>query len=405
MLFLALLLAFLTVFSGAADALEPPERAKVVDARVAGDNVRTRFIIDMDREIAYHVSFIANPNRVIIDLPEVEFDFPEEFEAEGRGLVESWRYGQVFVGRSRVVLDLTGPVNLDKSFLLPGVQDQPTRLVLDLVEADQASFEKQAQEFALGMRPQHSGKSDRAVKTAAEKSDRPVIVIDPGHGGIDSGAVGDNGTLEKTIVLRFAKFLKEKLEEEGNYTIHLTRDDDRFIPLRGRVNIARELQADLFISVHADSILRGASTTRGASIYTLSERASDRLAEALAQRENRSDLLAGVDLSEEPDEVGDILVDLARREAKNFSIHFARLAVEELKSATKLINNPLRSAGFQVLKSYDIPSVLIELGFLSNSLDEKMLGSDEWRDRVSFALVQAINSFFKARIAQNVQQD
>lgn len=404
---LAGFVALVILISGVAPAaaIEPPERAEIVDARVAGDDTRTRFILDMDQEIDYHVSFIADPYRVVIDLPEVEFSFSDTFKAEGRGLVSSWRYGQVFVGRSRVVLDLTGPVRLDKSFLLPGVQDQPTRLVLDLVEAPREAFQKQAEEFALGLRPQRSGKSDRVVTAAEKRSDRLTIVIDPGHGGIDSGAVGDTGTLEKNIVLNFGRYLKEQLEAEGHYAVHLTRDDDRFIPLRGRVNIAKELEADLFISVHADSILRGSETVRGASIYTLSERASDRMAAELAKRENRSDLLAGVNLEEEPDEVSDILVDLARREAKNFSIYFARLAVEELKSATKLINNPLRSAGFQVLKSYDIPSVLIELGFLSNSLDEKMLGSDEWRDRVSSALVQAINSFFKARIARNVVRD
>ncbi|MTI17277.1 N-acetylmuramoyl-L-alanine amidase [Rhodobacteraceae bacterium RKSG542] len=370
---------------------------KIIDARVAGDDTRTRFIIDMDKGIDYGLSFLASPYRMIVDLPEVGFQFAEGFMPEGRGLVSSWRYGLISKGRSRIVLDLDSPVILDKAFLLPGVQDQPTRLVIDLVQTSHSDF---VGAIERGRAEQSAeAASVPVVSAAAPASNKPIIVIDPGHGGIDSGAVGKNGTLEKHIVLDFAGYLKEKLEAQGHYTIHLTRDDDRFIPLRGRSSIARELNADLFISIHADSVRVGAKSTRGASVYTLSEKASDRMAAALADRENLSDAIAGIEFSEEEGEVSDILVELTRRETKNFSIHFARLAVEELKSATKVINNPLRSAGFQVLKSPDVPSVLVELGFLSNSLDEKMLGSDEWRERATDALVQSVAQYFRAHIA------
>lgn len=386
--------------------------ATISDARVAGDQARTRFILDMSGEIGYSLSFLPQPHRLVIDLPSVNFKFPGAFEPKGRGLVRSWRYGAISAGRSRVVLDLSGPVLLDKTFLLPGVQDQPTRLVIDLIEAsDQAFRENVGQVISQNLPAKGQGVlATASVATqqsvapssagAAPQDNRPVIVIDPGHGGVDSGAVGASGTLEKSIVLNMGVFLKEKLEQTGHYKVYLTRRDDRFISLGNRTKFARSKGADLFISVHADSIETEAETTRGASIYTLSERASDRMAAQLARRENYSDVIGGVNFSEEPEEVTDILVELTRRETKNFSIHFARLLVEELKSATTVINNPLRSAGFQVLKSHDVPSVLVELGFLSNNLDEKMLGSKEWRDRVSDAIVQATNSFFRARLAQ-----
>ncbi|WP_051125931.1 N-acetylmuramoyl-L-alanine amidase [Pseudovibrio sp. FO-BEG1] len=377
----------------------------VSDARVAGDLARTRFILDMDGEVGYSLSFLSRPYRLVIDLPSVTFEFPRDFTPKGRGLVRSWRYGSISKGRSRVVLDLNSPVALDKTFLLPGVQDQPTRLVIDLTESSPDEFEASigraiSQTLPVGATASVPDETKVEEPVQAADSNLPVIVIDPGHGGVDSGAVGSNGTLEKAIVLNFARFLKQKLDKLGYYQVHLTREDDKFISLGKRTKIARGKDADLFISIHADSITNGAETTRGASIYTLSEKASDRMAAALARRENYSDVIGGVDFSDEPEEVTDILVELTRRETKNFSIHFARLVVEELKSATTVIKNPLRSAGFQVLKSHDVPSVLIELGFLSNNLDEKMLGSDEWRERVSDAIVQATNSFFRARIAQ-----
>ncbi|EEA96359.1 N-acetylmuramoyl-L-alanine amidase [Pseudovibrio sp. JE062] len=377
----------------------------VSDARVAGDLARTRFILDMDGEVGYSLSFLSRPYRLVIDLPSVTFEFPRDFTPKGRGLVRSWRYGSISKGRSRVVLDLNSPVALDKTFLLPGVQDQPTRLVIDLTESSPDEFEASigraiSQTLPVGATASVPDEPKAEEPAQAADSNLPVIVIDPGHGGVDSGAVGSNGTLEKAIVLNFARFLKQKLDKLGYYQVHLTREDDKFISLGKRTKIARGKDADLFISIHADSITNGAETTRGASIYTLSEKASDRMAAALARRENYSDVIGGVDFSDEPEEVTDILVELTRRETKNFSIHFARLVVEELKSATTVIKNPLRSAGFQVLKSHDVPSVLIELGFLSNNLDEKMLGSDEWRERVSDAIVQATNSFFRARIAQ-----
>lgn len=378
-----------------------PEKAQVTGARVAGDETRTRFVLDMNRQVTPVISGLANPDRLIIDLPEVEFSIPADSGESGRGLVADWRFGLFAVGRSRVVMDLTGPVKVDKTFFLPAVDDQPARLVVDLVSAsteDFRTFVETSRPKRVIARDNSAPKSDRL--TAPKNREKPLIVLDPGHGGIDTGAIGVHGTLEKAIVLDFAKLLKEKLDESGLYNVRLTRDDDTFIPLGRRVEIGHELEADLFISIHADSVRRGQKFARGATVYTISDRASDQLAEDLAQSENMSDVIAGVDLAEEPTEVTDILIDLARRETRSFSVYFARSLVDELKSAVRLINNPHRSAGFRVLKAHDVPSVLVELGYLSNEHDEKLLISDEWRERMSKAVTEAVHGFFRPRLAR-----
>ena len=378
-----------------------PEKAQVTGARVAGDETRTRFVLDMNRQVSPVISGLANPDRLIIDLPEVEFSIPADSGESGRGLVADWRFGLFAVGRSRVVMDLTGPVKVDKTFFLPAVDDQPARLVVDLVTAsaeDFRTFVETSRPKRVATKDNSKPKSDRL--TAPKNKDKPLIVLDPGHGGIDTGAVGVHGNLEKAIVLDFSKLLKEKLDESGLYNVKLTRNDDTFIPLGRRVEIGHELEADLFISIHADSVRRGQTFARGATVYTISDRASDQLAEDLAQSENMSDVIAGVDLAEEPTEVTDILIDLARRETRSFSVYFARSLVEELKSAVRLINNPHRSAGFRVLKAHDVPSVLIELGYLSNEYDEKLLISDEWRDRMANAVTEAVDGFFRPRLAR-----
>lgn len=377
------------------------EKPTVLGARVAGDDARTRIVLDMDQQVTPTISGLRNPYRLIIDLPEVVFKVPEDAGESGRGLVSDWRFGLFAVGKSRIVLDLTGPVSVDKTFFLPAIDDQPARLVVDLVSASAEDFST----FVEASRPNRSAadkktdtKTDRLA--AAKDSDKPLIVLDPGHGGIDTGATGVAGTLEKAIVLDFAKLLKAKLDESGLYTVHMTREEDTFIPLAKRVQIGHDLEADLFISIHADSVRRGRKYARGATVYTLSDKASDQLAEDLAEIENMSDVIAGVELQEEPTEVTDILLDLARRETRSFSVYFARTLVSELKSAVRLINNPHRSAGFRVLKAHDVPSVLVELGYLSNEHDEKLLISEEWRERMAGAMSEAIHGFFRPRLAR-----
>ena len=206
--------------------------------------------------------------------------------------------------------------------------------------------------------------------------------------------------MEKDIVLEFAQALAEKLEKSGKYRVAMTRTDDRFIALGERVRIARGQGAALFVSIHADALAaRNENDVRGATVYTVSDTASDVEAARLAEAENKADAIAGVDLSAEPEEVADILIDLTQRETKNFSAHFARAVVGELKSAAKLHKHPLKSAGFKVLKAPDVPSVLIELGYVSNKQDLKLMTTEAWRARTSGAVAQAVNTFFSTRLA------
>ncbi len=396
---LALLAAAISAQAG--PAVAEADKPVVTGARVAGDESRTRFVLDMDRQVTPVISGLPSPYRLIIDLPEVTFSLPADAGKEGRGLVGDWRFGLFATGKSRVVMDLTGPVKVDKTFFLPAVDDQPARLVVDLVRSSAKDFDafvesSKVKKSAQVTKP--APKSDRL--TDPKEKDKPLIVLDPGHGGIDSGATGVHGALEKAIVLDFANLLKAKLDESGLYTVELTRDDDTFVPLSRRVEIGHELEADLFISIHADSVRRGQKFARGATVYTISDKASDQLSEDLAVSENMSDVIAGVDLDEEPTDVTDILLDLARRETRSFSVYFARSLVSELESAVRLINNPHRSAGFRVLKAHDVPSVLVELGYLSNEHDEKLLISDEWRERMASAMTEAVHGFFRPRLAR-----
>jgi len=377
---------------------EPTVDARPIatDARIAGDEQRTRLIIDLSASAEIRAFTLADPYRVVIDLPEVAFRLPETAGREGRGLISAYRFGLLAPGRSRIVVDVKRPVAIDKAFVLDAVAGQPARLVLDLTPSDRKTF--------LQSLSAREGDPTGAVdKTAAaappEKRDLPVVVIDPGHGGVDPGAAGPAGASEKDIVLAFAKRLKEKIEASGARRVVLTRDDDTFISLPGRVKVARENGASLMISIHADT-LADPFGVRGATIYTLSERASDKEAERLAEKENRADLIAGVDLSEEPEEVAGILFDLARRETKAFTTQFARGLVKELKEAAKLNKNPLRSAGFRVLKAPDVPSVLLELGYLSSPEDAKLMMSDKWREQATGAVAEAVERYFDTRIAQ-----
>jgi N-acetylmuramoyl-L-alanine amidase len=268
--------------------------------------------------------------------------------------------------------------------------------VLDLVAVDADTFRRN---MALENRAQPRAPAVRRDSTERSADPRPVVVIDPGHGGIDLGAVAASGETEKQIVLDFSQALRDALEKGGKYRVVFTRTDDTFVPLADRVRIARNERAALFVSVHADSLQRGAAEVQGASVYTLSETASDAEAGRLAETENKADVIAGVDLTGEPNDVTDILIDLAQRETKSFSNQFARILVKELKAVGKLHRNPLKSAGFRVLTAPDVPSVLIELGYVSNRQDLKLLMSEAWRVRVAASLAQAIETYFTTRVA------
>ena len=375
----------------------PPDLFPIAsEARLGGDPGRTRLVMDLSRTIEIAAFTLADPYRVVIDLPQVTFQFPPRTGETGKGLIKAFRYGLVMQGGSRIVIDASGPVRIDKAFVLERVDDQPARLVLDLVPVDRTSFMRT---LALESRPQRAAEP-RKNEPAKHGDARPLIVIDPGHGGPDTGTVASSGEMEKTIVLDFAQALQGKLEKSGKYRVTMTRTDDRFVPLGERVRFARSQGAALFISIHADALAaRGETDVRGATVYTVSDTATDAEAARLAEDENKADVIAGVDLSAEPEEVADILIDLTQRETKNFSAHFARAVVGELKTAAKLHKHPLKSAGFKVLKAPDVPSVLIELGYVSNKHDLKLMVSEAWRVRTSDAVAQAVNTFFSTRLA------
>jgi N-acetylmuramoyl-L-alanine amidase len=368
------------------------------DARVAGDRERTRFIADLSKKVDVHVFALASPYRVIVDAPDVNFQMPEGVGKEKRGLITAYRYGLFAPGKSRIVIDVGGPFLIDKAFVLEPRDDQPARLVVDLVPTDEKTFQSKLKET----RPpeQASAASMTLPEPPVRAPDaKPVIVLDPGHGGIDPGTSSADGVTEKDVVLAFAKSLKAKLEATGRYEVYLTREDDTFLPLRERVEFAQKKGAGLFLSIHADYFPQQTEKATGATVYTLSEQASDEEAKELATKENFSDALAGVALPSDSDEVvANILIDLAQRETQNRSSVFARSIVGEL--AGNLHTRKLRSAGFRVLKAPDVPSVLLEIGFLSNPDDEKHLVSDAWRDRMGNSLVEAIDGYFAKRVAR-----
>jgi N-acetylmuramoyl-L-alanine amidase len=387
----------LLVAAAAGPALAQAPLPEASAARIVGDDSRTRFVVDLSDRIGFSVFKLADPYRIVVDLPEIAFALDPETGQAGRGLISAFRYGLISAGKSRIVLDMTTPVAVDKVFLLDPADGQPARLVVDVVPTTREAF-------LQAVRQESRERLDQPVDRQAT---RPVpkpgdgrlrVVLDPGHGGIDSGAVGADKTLEKEVVLAFAEQLAAALDETGRYDVLLTREDDSFVRLSERVEIARRFEADLFVSIHADSF-RG-SGVRGATVYTLSEKASHQMAAEIAATENRADIIAGLEIDDGADEVADILLDLTRRETKNFSIVLARDLVQNLRPAVRLFKNPHQQAGFVVLKAPDIPSVLMELGYLSNAEDEELLHSSEWRQKAVAAMVQAIDSYFVTRVAR-----
>lgn len=372
------------------------EMPVATDVRVGGNDKQTRFVIDLSQKIDLAAFTLADPYRVVVDLPQVTFKLPAKAGEHGRGLVKAFRYGLIMQGGSRIVLDTKGPVRVDKAFTIAAAGGQPARLVLDLAATDRDSF---LRNIALNSKPPRAATHSNDAPPKDTGDPRPLIVLDPGHGGIDTGTKGLNGENEKDVVLAFAQSLRDRLSRSGKYRVALTRDDDTFIPLNERVRFARQRGAALFISIHADSIPRREGQAEGATLYTLSEHASDAEAARLAEAENRADVIAGVDLTAEPDDVANILVDLAQRETKTFSLQFARSAVAELKSTARLHKNPMKAAGFVVLRAPDVPSVLVELGYMSTKDDLKLLTSPAWRAKTADALAQGVDTFFGARMA------
>jgi N-acetylmuramoyl-L-alanine amidase len=383
----------------AAQSLPPPKESmpEATAVRLGGDALQTRFVMDLTRKIPIATFTLADPYRVVVDLPQVAFKLPRDSGEAGRGLIKAFRYGLIMEGGSRIVLDVSGPVRVNKAFTLAAGDGQPARLVLDLIPSDRESFLRNI-ELQNRATP-HIPVQRSAAVPETDHDPRPLIVLDPGHGGIDSGTKSYGGKVdEKDVVLAFGLELRKALEKSGKYRVAMTRSDDTFVPLRERVRFARQHHASLFISIHADSVPRSEGQAEGASVYTLSERASDAEAAQLAQKENRSDVIAGVDMSAQPDDVASILIDLAQRETKTFSVQFARTLVNDIKPIAPLHLHPVKSAGFVVLKDPDVPSVLVELGYMTTPSDLRNLVSPNWREQTAKAMAQAIDDFFARRL-------
>jgi N-acetylmuramoyl-L-alanine amidase len=396
--------AFLgAVFAGVACAAERPATPPATDSypvatevRLGGDDSQTRFVMDLSRKIELHAFMLADPYRVVIDLPEVTFQLAPKAGETGRGLIKAFRYGLMMPGGSRIVFDLAKPVRIDKAFVVDPSEGAPARMVLELAPTDRESFLKK---IALESKATPADTASSGSSGADKSDTRPLVALDPGHGGIDNGTKGPAGELEKDIVLDFAHRLRDRIEKAGKYRVLMTRSDDTFIPLPDRVRIARNAGASLFVSIHADSLPKKEGDAQGATIYTLSDTATDPESERLAEQENKADVIAGVDLKDEPDDVAGILLDLAQRETKTYSLQFAHKLVDDLKGATRLYKKPLKSAGFRVLRAPDVPSVLVELGYVSNKQDLASLLSDTWRDRTTEAVAHAIDGYFTTHVA------
>ncbi|MBE7637175.1 AMIN domain-containing protein [Sneathiella sp. P13V-1] len=365
--------------------------ATKVDAiRIGVHPDKTRFVVELQQKPDHRIFYLQNPDRIVIDMQELDWQGVNTARRKV-GLISNYRYGLFRKGTSRLVLDLKQPVKITKKVVLPPAAGKPYRFFIDITSTDRNTFA----ELVTESRKQQAKKLKPVVVATEAGNSRKkwTVVVDAGHGGIDPGAIGQSGVYEKQLTLAVAKKLRALLHKNPSYKVIMTRDNDTFLSLRERVSVARRAKGDLFISIHADSI--GRPEFRGSTVYTLSEKASDREADELAQVNNKSDVIAGVDLEEQDDTVQGILIDLAQRETMNFSVRFAKILLPEIsRSGMKVGSKSHRFAGFRVLKAPDVPSVLVELGYLSNRTDERIMKSNEGQTKLANSLAKAIDRYF-----------
>lgn len=431
---IALATAGASAQTGTGERFGTADLSTVHSLRFGDHGTMWRVVIDLSQPVRFQASVLSDPYRVVIDLPPVDWRARQSGHFQAQGLLDGYQYlAGGAAGGGRLTVNLRGPARIKEMQALEPRGGAGHRLVVDLEPIAAGAFRStgtlpQASRSELAPAPapkpveqaatptvqplasptsSHRIPEPRAPEPATEARaapippllppgrrdpGRPVIVIDPGHGGADPGTLGAQGTLEKSITLLFSRELKRQIEATGRYSVFLTRSGDTFQRLRDRVEFARRSKADLFISVHADSLQD--SSVRGASVYTLSDQASDAEAGALAAKENKADVIAGVDLTNENPVVASILIDLAQRETMNLSATFARHLVEEMAEPARILRKTHRFAGFAVLKAPDVPSVLLELGYLSNPDEERLLLQHAYRQRLADAVTRAINRWF-----------
>lgn len=368
----------------------------VMDIRVTVTPERARLVIDLAARTEFALVSLAGPDRLAIDVRAATFSVPEPAgKPAGEGVISDYLVEQAGPDRVRTTLTLSAPAQVQQAYVLDPFEDQPARLVVDIIPATAEQFAANvAKDLAASSTatpevadvPTPAGGSELPIAT------RPLVVIDPGHGGIDSGAETAGGIKEKDIVLAFALKLQELLVASGRFDVALTREDDTFLRLEERVALARTNKADIFISIHADSFQQ--PEIRGASVYTRDENATDVLDKVLADSENKTDVIAGFAMPQMAPEVVDILLDLMRREMRHQSFTLAQAIVHQLEPSVELRRFPVRQADFFVLQAPDVPSVLVELGFLSNADDMANLLQGDWQDRTANALARGISTYF-----------
>lgn len=368
----------------------------IKNMRIGNQSDGARVVFDMDKSIDYRVFLLDDPQRVVVDLDNA--DIEKLYTKTSNQVVKQTRIGKLSENNKRVVLELSRPATVKKAFLIPPQSGQNWRLVVDLLMTDAKNFRNHVgNKYILTNNKQFSPDTqdyqEEIVEKAVSKVNRKrIIVLDPGHGGKDPGAIGATyKTYEKTVTLSMGKELKQILQNKG-YVVYLTRENDIFIPLRQRTKIAQQRKADLFMSIHADSARNRSAT--GLSIYTLSDTASDQEAAALAERENKADIIGGIDLGGNTKEVNDILISLSQTDTRNKSSKYATYLVQEMAKSVKLVKNTHRFAGFAVLKAPDVPAALLEMGYLSNRTEEANLRTPAYRRKLADAVARAIDKYF-----------
>lgn len=367
----------------------------IKNMRVGNQTGGARVVFDMNKNINYHVFLLDNPRRIVIDLDDAEIG--KLLTKVNNQVVDKVRIGKMEGNNKRIVLEISRPAIAKKTFVLAPQSGQDWRLVIDLGIVAPREFESKIKNKDViknntKYTPKVVENENRNVAKLNVKR-KHIIVLDPGHGGKDPGAIGLHGkTYEKNVTLSMGKELRQILQQRG-YEVYLTRDRDVFIPLRQRTKIAQKYKAELFMSIHADSAQNRNAT--GLSVYTLSDTASDKEAAALAERENKADIIGGIDLGGNSKEVNDILISLSQTDTRNKSSKYATYLVQEMSKNVKLVKNTHRFAGFAVLKAPDVPSVLLEMGYLSNKTEEANLKTPYYRKKLAEAAARAIDRYFK----------